>query len=303
MNPGKLPNFLIIGVEKSGTTSIYNYLNQHPEVYMSPVKETNFLEREWSLDDNRKPSRIDTLEKYTDLFKSVTNEKAIGEVSPNYLFKYKTSIPKIDKILPNTKLIAILRNPVDRAYSDYLMHIRDVIGGKNVPSLSAQATKNPITSFTIKKGFYVEPLMAFFEKFGRENIKVYWYDDLQESPVAFMQDIYEFIGVDKTFIPDTSRRAQQAAVPKNQTVNSVLRTQNPVRKTVASILRLFLPEATRQKIRDRLLSANYQGKSALPLTEEERQLLQNLYREDILKLQELLDKDLSHWLKPMSMRG
>ncbi|EDZ95516.1 sulfotransferase [Limnospira maxima CS-328] len=298
MNQVKLPNFLIIGVEKSGTTSIYNYLNQHPEVYMSPVKETNFLEREWSLEESRKPSRIDTLDKYTDLFKNVTNEKAIGEVSPNYLFKYKTSIPKIYKLLPNAKLIAILRHPVERAYSDYLMHIRDVIGGKNVPSLSAQATKDPITSFTIRKGLYAEPLAAFFEAFGRDNIKVYLYDDLQESATAFMQDIYEFIGVDPTFIPDTSKRAQKAAVPKNQTVNTVLRTQNLVRKTVASILRLFLSEATRQKIRDRLLAANYQSKAALPLAEEERQLLQDLYREDILKLQELLETDLSHWLKP-----
>ena len=92
----KLPTFLVIGIEKAGTTSVDNYLKQHPQVYMSPVKEPNFLERDWEHADlskmKPKQNRIDTFEKYCNLFGDVTEEKAIGEVSPNYLFHYQESI-------------------------------------------------------------------------------------------------------------------------------------------------------------------------------------------------------------------
>ncbi|MEQ8956354.1 MAG: sulfotransferase, partial [Coleofasciculus sp. C2-GNP5-27] len=75
----KLPTFLIIGVQKAGTTSIYNYLKQHPQIYMSPVKETNFLEKNWEELETQRKAKIDTFEKYCQLFEGVTDEIAIGE--------------------------------------------------------------------------------------------------------------------------------------------------------------------------------------------------------------------------------
>ncbi|MEC4803328.1 MAG: sulfotransferase [Jaaginema sp. PMC 1079.18] len=289
-----LPNFLIIGVQKAGTTSIYNYLKQHPQVYVSPVKETNFLEKNWE-NESRKPA-IDTLEKYEKLFAQVSNELAIGEASPNYLFHYDSSIERIQRYVPQAKLIAILRNPIDRAYSDYLMHIRDAIRKSKPKSLAELITDYSASSFILLKGFYYQHLQHFYQAFEREQIQVYLYDNLVKDSVKFMQNLYHFLEVDDTFSPDVSRRSQLAQVPKNQTFNKLLRQENSFRTLARSALKLVLPVEARQKIRSSLINLNSQDKTAVPLTPENRQQLQELYREDILKLQDLIDEDLTAWL-------
>lgn len=240
------------------------------------------------------PNRIDTFEKYCNLFQDVTDEKAIGEVSPNYLFHYRESIKRILRYVPDAQLIAILRNPAQRAYSDYLMHIRDAIG--NPTSLSEQLKYKADKSYTLLKGLYYQKLQHFYDRFNRERIKICLYEDLCDRPVEFMQDMYIFIGVDDMFCPDRSKKAQVAQVPKNQLVNKVLRQKNPVRTLVATGLKTILPESARQKLRSTLINLNSSDKSKAPLSPAERKQLVEYYREDILKLQDLIDRDLSSWL-------
>lgn len=295
----KLPNFIIFGVQKAGTTSIYTYLKQHPQIYMSPVKETNF----WSTDSKniepngtpKKSNKILTIEQYAQLFENVKDEIAVGEASPNYLFHYQISSKLIYQHLPQVKLIAILRDPAERAYSDYLMNIRDAksIGGR---TLTEQLKYSSHKSYVLRKGLYYQPLKHYLEKFGHEQIRVYLYDDLCQSPVKFMQNMYEFLEVDPTFIPDTTRKAQEGKLPKNQAVNNLLRTQNPIRKVAATALKTFFPLEVRQNIRSRILEINSIDKKQLKLSVEERKLLVDFYRDDILKLQELIERDLSGWL-------
>lgn len=293
----KLPTFLIIGVQKAGTTSIYGHLNQHPQVYMSPVKEVGFLERDWQRAYQEgvtpKPSRIDTLEKYHRLFEGATDEIAMGEVSPNYLFHHQESVDLVHTHLPTATLIAVLRNPTDRAYSDYLMHVRDATG--QPLSLAEQVRQKPDTSFTLRKGLYFEGIQHFMEVFGRDRIRVYLYDDLSRDTLAFMQRLYRDIGVDDQFTPDTAKRQQRTEVPKNQTLNTLIKTQNPIRSGVSSVLRVVLPQTVRQNLRSRLISLN-QSQSKPVMPEADRALLQDYYRENILKLQDLIQQDLSHWL-------
>lgn len=294
----KLPTFLIVGVQKAGTTSIYNYLQEHPQVFMSRVKETNFLEQNWETFPPEKQNKngIITFEDYAALFKDVTDEIAIGEASPNYLFHYESSAERIKKYVPNAQLIVVLRNPIERAYSDYLMHIRDAIGTQ-VISLGEQIDKSANKSFILRKGFYVTPLKYYFEQFGQEQVKVYLYDDLVQNAEQFMQKFYSHIGVDPNFKPDVSQKVQQAKIPKNQTIHNLLQRKNPVRSIAANALKTVIPLETRQKIRDRLINFNSHPKKAMPLTEKDRQKLINLYREDIWQLQDLIKRDLSSWLK------
>ena len=295
----KYPNFLIIGVQKAGTTSIYNYLGQHPQVYMSPIKETNFLEKDWEKVGKEQSlynsNGIDTWEKYCQLFAGAKDEIALGEASPNYLFHYKSSVERILKYVPEAKLIAILRNPIERAYSDYLMHIRDEIGEQL--SLKAEIELRPRSSFLLKKGFYSTQLQYYFEHFDKSQIKIYLYDDLKANPVKLMQDLYKFIGVDNSFCPDMSEKVQTAQVPKSRLVNRLLRKHNPVRSFVAKNLKLFLPEAQRQKLRSQLIKLNSDGKEKAKLNQEERKMLRDLYQEEIVSLQELIGRDLSSWLR------
>ncbi|MEM9452492.1 MAG: sulfotransferase [Cyanobacteria bacterium P01_E01_bin.6] len=295
-----LPTFLGIGVEKSGTTSVYHYLKQHPDVFMSPIKETNFLEQDWGngvIQSHRAShKRIDTFEKYNNLFKNAGAAKAVGEISPNYLFHYQSSSKRIQQYVPNAKMIAILRDPVERAFSDYLMHLRDVINRGQNSTLADQARYKADQSFTIRKGFYYEPLKFFIDTFGEESIRIFLYDDLCQNPVKMMQEIYRFIGVSDTFVPDVSQKSQVAQIPKSNTVNALLRTQNPFRSSIASALKMFFPESVRQRIRTMLIAMNSQPKDSVALSLEERALLSNLYRDDIQKLEALIQRDLSHWL-------
>ncbi|NEP85829.1 MAG: sulfotransferase [Okeania sp. SIO2C2] len=298
----KLPTFLIIGVQKAGTTSVYGYLKEHPQVYMSPIKETNFFATDWENNTEKKPDtgtrkRINSWERYCELFMNVKDEIAIGEASPNYLVNYKTSSEMIQRYVPDVKMIAILRNPVDRAYSDYLMHLRDGINVGKVRSLSEQVKFRADSSSTIKKGLYYSPIKHYFDSFDREKLKIILHDDLTKDSLKVMQEIYRFIGVDDTFNPDTSKRSQSAAVPKNQTLNNLLQTKNPIRTAISSTLKILMPLETRQKLRSGIIKLNSAGKELKPLSSEERQLLTEFYREDILKLQDLIDRDLSSWLE------
>ncbi|MEA5466762.1 sulfotransferase family protein [Leptothoe sp. PORK10 BA2] len=293
------PTFVVIGVQKAGTTSLYMYLKQHPQVYMSPVKETNFFERDWSQAtkevQQRKKNGIITWDNYRQLFAEATDVHiALGEASPNYLFHHQYAAEQIHTRLPDAKLIAVLRNPVQRAFSDYLMHMRDAVG-KQTP-LAEQVRSRGTSSYVLLKGKYTEALKHFMDVCGRSRVDVFLYDDLCNDAQSFMGKIYQSIGVNADFSADTSHKAQTAKVPKNQTVNRLLKTQNPIR-TVATGLMKIVPTQIRRQIRDRLINLNYQGKSQEIFSEEDTILLQQYYREDILRLQDLIQRDLSGWLK------
>ncbi|MDJ0845265.1 sulfotransferase family protein [Crocosphaera sp.] len=292
-----LPNFIIFGVQKAGTTSVYNYLKQHPEVYLSPVKETNFLEKDWPIlieqGHRYKEKKIVTFEQYKDQFKGVTNEIAIGEISPNYLFHHHTSIQLIKRYVPNTKLIAILRNPVDRAISDYLMHVRE---GQSKTPLKEQIQHKAHKSFVILKGYYYQQVKHYFEEFSREQVSILLYDDLRKDSQKFLQEIYKIIGVNPYFEANTSQKSQVAQVPKNEDINKLLVKKNPIRSLSATLLKPILSEEKRQQLRSFLISLNSKSKNEIDSLDEEKELLLNLYRDDILKLQDLLERDLSAWL-------
>ncbi len=187
-----LPNFLIIGAAKSGTTSLYVYLMQHPEIYMSPVKETHFF----SFDSESKMTKgpgdpihkaITDFNEYQALFDGVTDEKAIGEASTSYL--YRPEAPgRIHKILPDAKLIAILRNPADRAFSAYMHVVRDEreTAKDFAEALSYEENRKaagwePIWHFT-SVGHYYEHLKRYYDLFHPDQIKVYLHEDLNDHP-------------------------------------------------------------------------------------------------------------------------
>ncbi|MBK4729080.1 sulfotransferase [Oxynema sp. CENA135] len=291
-----LPNFIIIGVQKAATTSIYNYLKQHPQIYMSPAKETSFLEKNWDAEaiaPEMKYNKVLSLESFEDQFRDVTTETAIGTTSPNCHFLYETAADRILEYTPNAKLILILRNPIDRAYSDHLMHIRDAIDDKTLDD-----RLNSPSSFIIRKGFYAEQLQHYRDRFPFKQIKVFLHDDLRKNTIEFMQEMYHFLEVDPNFIPDTTKKAQVSQVPKSKKLNRVLRNSEKIAAPILPILKRLFPFKVREGLRSlksKLLALNTENKKP-QLSEEHRRRLRDIYREDILKLQTLIERDLSHWL-------
>jgi hypothetical protein len=291
-----MPNFLIIGAMKSGTTALYYYLEQHPQIYMSPVKEPNYFcsgEQENSVGNSA--TRIGD---YQDLFKDVSGEKAIGEASHCYLYEPEAAA-RIQDYIPDAKLIAVLRNPVDRAYSHFLHMVRN---GSEPLTDFAQALREEETGGYQKRnlqdyvgrGRYYDQLKRYFNTFSRDQIKVYLYEDLSNAPVDILQDAFRFLGVDDSFVPDVSLRRNVSGYPKHKTVDKLLTKPSLIKDA----LKIYLPARLRWRLSkafDDLKTRNLVEPP--PVQPEVRRQLIEVYREDVLKVQELIHRDLSGWLE------
>lgn len=299
-----LPNFLIIGAMKSGTTSLYHYLAQHPQIYMSLVKEPKFFALEGTTWDPEplgsgglaKIKGIRDWDAYLNLFSGVADEIAIGEASPLYLYAPQ-SAEKIRQVLPEVKIIAILRHPVDRAYSHFLHWVQrglEPLGSDFVNVLRAEddrIARDWSPNYHYKhRGFYYEQLKRYYDRFDRDRIRIYLFDDLQRDPVALIQNIFEYLQVDPTFVPQTDKQYNISKLPKNQQIQQLLDRPNPIKK----ILKLLIPNSWKKTLKNQIKTYN----SIKPKLDKELhyQLTQE-YKNDLLKLQDLIQKDLSPWLK------
>lgn len=298
-----MPNFLIIGAGRSGTTSLYDYLRQHPQVYTSPIKEPRFFAYEGERPtfrgpgDQSKMPQITNLTDYEALFAGVTREKAIGEASPIYLYSQKAP-ERIRHYLPRVKLIAILRHPVERAYSRFWANrvrgiepLSDFAQAMQAEEMRIRDNWHPHWHYK-QRGFYYRQLERYLSLFDRNQVQVYLSQDLVTNPSDLMRDMYVFLGIDETFQVDASQRRHQARrIPKNKVPHTFLARLNPIRASV----RPLLPTRLRRRFAARVKTLTTTPRP--PLAPELRATLTAEYRQDILRLQELIQRDLSEWLR------
>ena len=290
-----MPNFLIIGAMKSGTTALYYYLEQHPEIYMSPVKEPNYFS---SQEQENTADTVADIRAYQHLFRGASGTKAIGEASHSYLYEPRAAA-EIRRYIPEAKLIAILRNPIDRAYSHFLHMVRT---GTEPLDDFAQALqeeevgmrKERVFQDYIGRGLYYDQLRRYFGTFPREQVRVYLYEDLSGAPINTVQDAFRFLKVEDAFVPDVSLRRNVSGHPKYKTLDALLRRQSRIKHAA----KIYLPARMRWHLSKAFDDLKTRNLVAPPAVEPEvRQQLKDTYREDIMKLQELIDRDLSKWLK------
>lgn len=290
-----LPTFMIIGVAKAGTTSLYRYLEQHPQVFMCPIKGTNFFgyedARDWKWADEGKPPALrhfkaTTLEEYEAWFDEATDQIAIGESSPQY-FRCPGAARRIHDCLPSVKLVASLRNPADRAFSGFMMRTRR---GEPVESIYKELTAE---SSHVKEGFYYRRLKRYFDVFPKEQLKIIIFEEFKKEPANLVLDLFEFVGVTSEFVPDTSTRHNRGAIPKRRVLNRLF-----YHPAVVSTAKSVLPEPLQEAAR-RVRQLNLRKPPPFPPDLRARLLAH--YREDILKLEDLLDRDLSVWLEEVKL--
>jgi hypothetical protein len=307
----RLPNFLLVGAQKSGTTSVYRYLRQHPDVFMPQKKEPRFfgassIYTNISLSDphyeylNR--TTVFTFEDYAALFEDVTTERAIGEASIMYLYYYDTVIPEIKEFLGDVKIVAILRDPVDRAFSAYTHLVRErfeVLSFERCLELEEErrrANWAPINFFK-DLGFYYKQVKAYVENFSA--VKIFLYDDLTREALGLMKDAYDFLEVDPSFVPDVTVRHNISGVPKSlffhRLVNFLTRS-NALMDKAKPMARVMLPKETRARLFEDLIALKVKNLAKPEMKPETREYLKNAYRDDLLRLQDLIDRDLSRWL-------
>lgn len=307
-----LPNFLIVGAAKSGTTSLYHYLRQHPDIFMPSVKETNFflgagetVVEEVGLNGESKTiSRVSSLADYQALFERAMTKKARGEASPKYLY-YSETAQHIKSEIPDVKIIVILRHPVDRAYSAFLHHVRenqeehlDFATALHEEPKRIEKGVDPKYHYR-NRGFYFRQLVPYYEAFGAENIHVYLYEDLRNDPLSIMRDLFSVLGVDSAFTPDVSAKHNVSGIPKNQVLHKFYHfLQGDDQNIIKRLAKRSLPVTLRQRLRGRVVRnlqrTNLTKPSLLPGVRND--LLVG-YKEDILQLQDLIKRDLKHWLR------
>ncbi|MDX1540966.1 MAG: sulfotransferase, partial [Geminicoccaceae bacterium] len=234
-------------------------------------------------------------EDYARLFDGARDERAVGEVCPRYLFQLGTAA-KIARRLPDVRIVAVLRHPAERAFSGFAMYRRD--GFEPCATLDAAIDDEPrrirenwAYAIHVDYGFYHRQLQEYVEVLPRQNIKCFLYEDLVEQPAWFFTELFEFIGVDPGFTPDSSRRHNASGMIRNPVLRALWTRTHSLRSAAP-----LLPKPVRRRIAGFFTS---RAMDPLPFPAETRRRLVEIYRDDIRQLQELIGRDLRHWLDPV----
>ena len=303
------PNFLIIGAQKCGTDALYHALQQHPDIAMSPNKEPFFFLMDGRLPDYRLPGPryvnrlVYDWDAYQQLFAGAEGKRAIGEASAIYLSSYfpEKTAARIHERIPDAKLIALVRQPAERAYSAYNFYrARDfeplASFAEALAAEPARIQANDTPDFRYRmNGFYDANLKPYYDIFPREQIRVYLFEEWNADPAGTLRSIFRFLDVDENAPIGVERRNVTHRYRSQQLHRFLAR---PGR--FGTRLHRFLPAGLRSRL-DR-----WNQMQLPPMSPEIWRELTEGYREDILNLQACIGRDLSHWLKndrPGAARG
>lgn len=299
------PNFLVVGAQKGGSTTLYHFLKQHPEIFMPDIKEPLYFIKDIlksiSKDDlgfkreRNKERLIDSKLAYLKLFENVSNELAIGESSASYLYYFKHCIPQIKKDLGDPKIIIILRDPVHKVYSQY-KHLRrehaEKISFEEGLRLEDKRISDNYTAMYHYKsqGLYYNQVKAYFDNFS--NVLVVFNDELKNDPLNLATQCYKFLNVDPSFIPETKNYNMSTLLVKNLHLHNLLYNKSAFK------LKGFFQEIIGKRgydiFKNRYRKYNIQ-KMNLSIGHDTEVELREFFKEDIQKLEVLLKKDLSKW--------
>ena len=296
-----LPNFLIVGAAKCGTSSLHNYLNQHPDVFMPSyndqgmkVKEPRFLIKD--LVKDRLHNGVWDFNSYQALFNNVINEKAIGESTVLYLYYYNEAIKNIKKYLGDSvKIIIMLRNPADRAFSAYThvaRSIKEPLSFEKALEIEDNRLVNDetLTSMIMYKdmGLYHDMVSAYIENF--KNVHIIMYEDFQQNPKEVVKQTLAFLGILRCVELDTHSKHNVGGKSwRFSFVKQFFMKDNFIKKG----LRVIFPKTLRMKFR--VFFEYLLKEKATPINPETKKELVSFFRNDIEKLEKLLNIDLKNW--------
>jgi hypothetical protein len=298
------PNFLIAGMAKCGTSSLAQYLQQHPDVFITKHKEPRYFSSQCMQfpmggpkDKEVESWYVKDWNQYLKMFESAKGE-AIGEASADTLYFHSCTIPLIKEKLGNPKIIIILRDPVKRAFSAYQHLIRDK---RETGSFEEALQKEPerirdnyeLIYHYKKVSQYYEPVKAFLDNFT--DVKVIFNEDLQNDTANCLKEIFQFLDVNPEQEIEYDLRFNVSGKPKNRVLHESLQSETKIRKMVRPFVRLIFP--TEEKRIRMVTWLSGKNMNRLQLHEETAKELYKFFQEDMDKLKDLLGKDLKQWNK------
>ena len=302
--PGALPDFLIAGAAKCGTTSLFHYLRAHPQIYLPGQKEPRYftagLAAELSDHDPRstwiKRDTVSELPDYLALFRSARAGQVIGEGTATYLYFHDHAVPRIRELIPEASIVIILRDPVERAYSAWLQQRRDQVEDLSFEdALSREAERiagrwGSMYHYAAQ-GFYSGQVEDFQRNFQR--LKVILFDDLVADAQSVVGELCDFLKVERLALPEVGRKFNVSGLPRHPRLFRLLSRGNALTAAVRPAVDALLPAgfAERQLAR---LSASLLDRPVL--RGDTRAMLRDRFRADVLRLEALLGRNLSAWM-------
>ena len=302
-----LPNLFLVGAPRTGTTSLYEYFTQHPQVYMSPIKEPNYFARSLLIPqffEHQSRGRFDLTsyldspnretvhlayitqwEDYLRLFERARSQRTIGEASTFYL-QCPDAPGEIHSRSPGARIIIGLRNPVERAYSEYLMNYS--IGFTRcsfIETVEEECKQGFPKGGVIAGSSYYQPVRRYLEVFGSSRVLIFLQEDLRNE-VAFQHHICEFLGIEHTDAVSAIERRNAALVPRAGTLNHLL-YRSGLKDFLARVLPKRLKEAGKRRY--------YTQHAVTAMSDEERRRVSAIFTDDLAHLQPLIGRDLSRW--------
>ncbi len=303
-----LPNFLIIGAEKSGTTTLYDLVCQHPEIFISERKELNFYS-----DDERFGRGIGWYQQT--YFQEAGGYPCRGEASPRYLMRAARAAERIHEVYRERplKMIAIFRDPAERAYSLYWHWVRvaweELSFEEALQAEEAWFAANPgVESVAwrqrryVYSGHYATQLKHFLTYFAREQFLFLLTEDLKKDFAGTARKIYDFLGADASFVPQAAAKNPASAARLHGLQKSLHNPSTPLRRTARTLLQIF-PAAWRERWKVGLQKANLKTAEYPAMNPATRRALTARYRDEIRELESLIGRDLSDWLRVDAARG
>lgn len=289
---------MVIGAPKSGTTSLFYYLHQHPDIYLPTKKELHYFSYPFIEQQVKGPGDVvilpglcANLDSYLVHYQDVKNQQRIGEVSPSYLY-YDESRHQIKAELgAETKIIAILRDPVQKAYSQYMHLVRDqretesFTRGLELEPQRAAAGWSDLWLYA-SSSLYSKHLEKYFETFGRKQILVLIFEDFMLDPPAAMKIIFNFLELDSGVFIDTEQIYNRTGESKSKGVSKFLNRPSSVK----SFLKKLVPDKLRLQLRERIMRWNTGKKPTIEPAAET--FLKQYFQKDVQNLSQLLGRSL-----------
>lgn len=300
----KLPNFLIVGATKCGTSSLHKYLDQHPDIFMSKVKEPRFISSQVTRfplngprDNKVEAWYVKNYDDYVKLFEEADGQRVIGESSADTLYFHKGTIPVIKQVVGEPKIIIMLRNPVKRAFSAYQHMVRDLREDLSFEDGLEEEPNRIRNNWELIYHYkacslYYESVKAFLDNF--RDVKIVLTEEQEKRPQQTLRSIFRFLDVDPNFDVNTEIRYNMSGKPKSRWLHEFFFEGNIARKIAQPIARTLFSHETRMRIAQKIQEKNLTRLTINPDTAEK---LHKYFEEDIQKMEKLLNRDLSLWRK------
>ncbi len=302
------PQFLIIGAARSGTTALYQYLAEHPGLFLTEPKEPHYFALAGTTPAFTGPGDRQTInrlavpdrEAYLRLYRQARPDQVRGEASVSTMY-YPEAVTRVREMVPDARLVCMLRDPVDRAFSAYgFMRTR---GWEPCATFEEALADEPrrieagwhhIWHYTAMSR-YGEQLRHVLEVFPREQVLVLRHEDMTADPDAVLERVYDHLGVPpvpRSVTPDPHRSGE----PRSRFLGRVVSTHHPLKKLLSPVV----PASLRRRLRRQIVARNIVRTSCRP--ETRRQLVQT-FGPDLDLLEQLTGLDVAAWRAPERRTG